>query len=225
MESAGNKPYIIVVGVDYSEVSDLALMRAFELASLQSHAEVHAVFVIRTKGDSAFLEARGGLTVISLHEASEQVRRYVEQKVDEFAAQQANTGGRLCERVVTHLRFESPAVEIAQLASDLEADLVVVGTHGYRGVQRLLLGSVAEATVRLSPTPVLVVRPKHVAIDNVPQIQPPCPRCVEARRASAGKQLWCEQHLERHGRRHTYHYVDRNTSSQENMPLFTREEK
>ena len=114
-------------------------------------------------------------------------------------------------------------MEIAQLAADLQADLVVVGTHGYRGVQRLLLGSIAEATVRLSPTPVLVVRPKHVVADDAPQIEPACPRCVEARRASAGKQLWCEQHLERHGRRHVYHYLDRNTASQENMPLFMSE--
>jgi len=223
MESAKQKPYIIVVGVDYSEVSDLALMRAFELASLQPNAELHAVSVIRTQGLSAFLEGSAGLSVVSIDEAFERVRSHVEQKVGEFAAQQADKGGRFCDRVVTHLRLESPAVEIAQLASDLEADLVVVGTHGYRGIQRLLLGSVAEATVRLSPTPVLVVRPKHIAIDNVPQIQPPCPRCVEARRASGGKQLWCEQHLERHGRRHISHYVHRNVSSQENMPMFMPE--
>lgn len=225
MESANKKPYIIVVGVDYSEVSDLALERAFELASLQPNGEVHAVSVIRTQGDSAFLEAHDGLTVISMHEAAERVRDYVQQKFDHFVRQPGGNAGALCKRVVTHLRFESPAMEIAQLASDLEAELVVVGTHGYRGVRRLLLGSVAEATVRLSPTAVLVVRPKHIASENFPQIEPPCPRCVEARRASGGKQLWCEQHLERHGRRHTYHYLDRNTASHENMPIFTPEER
>ena len=40
------------------------------------------------------------------------------------------------------------------------ADLVVVGTHGRRALARMLVGSVAELTVRLAPCPVLVVRPK-----------------------------------------------------------------
>ena len=80
MESAKHKPYIIVVGVDYSEVSDLALLRAFELASLQPSAEVHPVSVVRTQGVSAFFEDLTGLHVISIDEAFERVRRHVEQK-------------------------------------------------------------------------------------------------------------------------------------------------
>jgi hypothetical protein len=100
---------------------------------------------------------------------------------------------------------------------DVEADLVVVGTHGRRGLTRLMLGSVAEGTVRLAPCPVLVVRPKAVPA-AVPTIQPPCPRCVEARTASGGKQFWCEQHSERHGQRHTYHQGDR-VSADGGMPL------
>jgi nucleotide-binding universal stress UspA family protein len=57
------------------------------------------------------------------------------------------------------VRFGDAGDAIAQLASDIEADLVVVGTHGHRGLERLLLGSVAENVVRLAPCPVLVVRP------------------------------------------------------------------
>jgi nucleotide-binding universal stress UspA family protein len=47
---------------------------------------------------------------------------------------------------------------VARAASDWEADLVVVGTHGRRGVSRILLGSGAEQVIRLAPVPVLVVR-------------------------------------------------------------------
>jgi hypothetical protein len=39
-----------------------------------------------------------------------------------------------------------------------------------------------------------------------------CPKCVEARKASGGQELWCEQHKEPHGRRHTYHYEERVSS-------------
>ncbi len=52
-----------------------------------------------------------------------------------------------------------PAKEIIRAADDLDADLIVMATHGHRGLNRLLLGSVAERTVRESPIPVLAVPP------------------------------------------------------------------
>ena len=51
----------------------------------------------------------------------------------------------------------SPAYELVSAAQDANADLIVVGTHGRRGVSRALLGSVAEKVVRLAPCPVLTV--------------------------------------------------------------------
>jgi nucleotide-binding universal stress UspA family protein len=57
---------------------------------------------------------------------------------------------------------ESPAADaIAEIAKNVAADLVVVGTHGYTGLRHLLLGSVAERTLRLAPCPVLVMRSKR----------------------------------------------------------------
>lgn len=47
--------------------------------------------------------------------------------------------------------------EILHTSASLDCDLIVMGTHGRTGVQRLLLGSVAENVLRRSPTPVLVV--------------------------------------------------------------------
>lgn len=47
---------------------------------------------------------------------------------------------------------------IAQQAADWRADLLVVGTHGRRGVSRMLIGSVAERVVRVAPCPLLLVR-------------------------------------------------------------------
>jgi len=48
--------------------------------------------------------------------------------------------------------------EIIATAASVHADLIVVGTHGRRGVSHALLGSVAERVVRMSPVPVLTVR-------------------------------------------------------------------
>jgi nucleotide-binding universal stress UspA family protein len=51
-----------------------------------------------------------------------------------------------------------PATEIAALAREVECDLLVLGTHGRTGLDRLLLGSVAEKVLRKAPCPVLTVK-------------------------------------------------------------------
>lgn len=50
---------------------------------------------------------------------------------------------------------------IDQAALDVDADLIVMGTHGRRGVSRALLGSVAETVVRTAPCPVLTIRSRE----------------------------------------------------------------
>jgi nucleotide-binding universal stress UspA family protein len=199
------KTTTLVVGFDYSPISELALRRAFDVASREEHAEVHVVTVILL-GDSGGAGIAGVpihpvISVDAAHEA-------LQKKAGEVLADWQKKTGRNFARLVTHIRSEAPAAEIAQLASDLAADLVVVGTHGHRGFSRLLLGSVAEGVVRLSECEVLVVRPQKAAA-KTPQIEPPCPRCVEERKRTGGEQFWCEQHRERHGQRHTYHYESR----------------
>lgn len=52
---------------------------------------------------------------------------------------------------------------ILKAAKEVSADLIVIGSHGRRGVKRLVLGSVAEDIVRRAPCPVLVVRMKEAS--------------------------------------------------------------
>ncbi|HWA76193.1 MAG TPA: universal stress protein [Polyangiaceae bacterium] len=219
------KPYVIVVGVDYSNTGELALTRAFELATERQNAEVHIVHVLQTLGALMPLEfgaSVGGPDPTMMGQASEQLRKYADQRLQEFKQSPFASGKtKLFERAISHLRLDAPAHELAQLASDLDADLLVVGTHGRRGATRLLVGSVAEGVVRLAPCQVLVVRNKFVD-QTVPKIEPPCPRCVEARLESRGAEMWCADHRERHGRRHTYHQVDR-VGAETNFPLVTPE--
>jgi len=56
------------------------------------------------------------------------------------------------------LRCGQPAEEIASLAESEFADLIVMGTHGRRGLRRLMLGSVAQQVVATAPCPVVTVR-------------------------------------------------------------------
>lgn len=62
------------------------------------------------------------------------------------------------EDMQLHVRFGDPGREIAELADELDVDLVIMPSHGRSGLPRLLLGSVAERVLRLSRRPVLVLR-------------------------------------------------------------------
>lgn len=59
------------------------------------------------------------------------------------------------------LPLGKPGGEIIKAAMDWPADLIVIGSHGRYGVQRVFLGSVAEAVMRHAPCPVLVIRAKE----------------------------------------------------------------
>lgn len=60
-------------------------------------------------------------------------------------------------RVKTHVRQGPCAAEICNFAQEQSFDLIVMGTHGRRGLNRLLLGSVAERVLRMAPCPVLTM--------------------------------------------------------------------
>jgi nucleotide-binding universal stress UspA family protein len=63
------------------------------------------------------------------------------------------------ERFQSEIRIGDPADEILKVAKEEGVDLIVMGTHGRTGLPHLWMGSVAERVVRLSPVPVLTIRP------------------------------------------------------------------
>ena len=195
--------HVTVVGIDFTELSNRALDQALEASGLYK-GEVHVVYVEPDRPIEAVLQ--GALTEAVANDAAlEEVR----QRATERIAAVTTLRGRLSvTRVVAHFRRGSPARDIAQLAADLDADLVVVGSHGRRGLERLALGSVAERVSRLARCPVWIVRPKnHVGGERVPEIEPTCPDCVTTRSATNGKELWCARHAEHHIRAHGWTYV------------------
>lgn len=228
--NATQRVYCILVGVDYSEVSALALAEAVLLARSHERSHIHVVHSIpgmpplgRTMG-TPDLTTAGPVLPTHVDQLSADMagdmRVFVETVLTELDPQETENRASATPRWTTHIRLSDPTQAIVQLASDIEADLVVVGTHGRRGLARFLLGSVAEGVMRLAPCPVLVVRP--VGADSAadgPKIEPPCPQCLEARRATAGAQFWCERHQEHHDRAHTYHFTPFRDSHQSGMLL------
>jgi nucleotide-binding universal stress UspA family protein len=152
------KPYVVLVGMDFSKLADRALWQAFEVATRHEHAEVHVLCVI----PHASLGAHHALTDYCLTAeagvrdgAFESLRAHVQAELDAFVARTVSP--HVPEQVVSHVRLDEPALGILELASTLSADLIVVGTHGHRGSNHSLMGSVAENTLRYAACPVLVV--------------------------------------------------------------------
>ena len=155
------KPYVVLVGMDFSELANRALEHAFELATRREQSEVHVLCVIPSAG----LGAHHALTGYSLTAeagvrdgAFESLRAHVQAELDAFVSRAASPDAvRVPEQVVSHVRLDTPALGIVELACTLSADLIVVGTHGHRRQTPCLMGSVAENTVRYAACPVLVV--------------------------------------------------------------------
>jgi nucleotide-binding universal stress UspA family protein len=213
-------PYLVVVGMDFSDLANRALQEAFDLASRRKDAEVHVVSILPGPNMDPSYQipayALGCNQDDNLDGAVERLRAHVQAQFEAFDAGLAERPHSGSLKVVSHARVDSPVLGIVQLASDLGADLIVVGTHGRQGVARVLLGSIAESTVRHAHCPVLVIPPTG-GVAPV-KIEPPCSECLRARADSGGRELWCEQHRQRHGRRHTYHQSDR-AGGETNLPL------
>jgi nucleotide-binding universal stress UspA family protein len=201
--------YVVVVGVDYSEASREALSEGFRAACERPDGEVHVVHVETAVQIVTFGEQREQhLSDPPLAPAFQRLQDFTSHELSAFNGSQRKRQSKTLAKVSSHVRRDAPGEEIAQLAVDLDADLVVVGARGATSVQRLTLGSVAHAVVTLALCPVLLVRSKESAT-NVPSIQPPCPRCVEIRVTSFGCDVWCDEHRAEHGQRRSYCRPDR----------------
>lgn len=142
----------ILVPVDGSETSTRGLDEALRLARLTG-ARLRLVHVIDELSLMAGMDTFATMsadTVRLLREGGRQILAAAEAR--------AAAAGLVAETVLVDSFTRGVSDEIVHQCQEWGADLVVLGTHGRRGVKRLLLGSDAEQILRLAPTPVLLVR-------------------------------------------------------------------
>jgi len=145
----------IIVGVDFSEQSEVAIEQALDIARMFA-AEVVLVHASRVSRPAD--EISDGMDM--LLGSFEQI---VRQELADQRARLAKLPARFSTHGVTisHMAIEAePARGLADVAHELDADLLVVGTHGRGGVRHFLLGSVAERAVRYARTTTMVARPQ-----------------------------------------------------------------
>ena len=143
-----------MIATDGSKHSDKAAEVGIEMARLFG-AKITALYVIDVSKEYASLgalETKEGDNLImgiknSLQSQGEAVTGLIEEK--------AKSAGLTVNRVIIE---GHPAEDILKLAGERKMDLIVVGGIGVTGLEKFLLGSVAEKVVRSSKVPVLVVR-------------------------------------------------------------------
>jgi nucleotide-binding universal stress UspA family protein len=139
----------ILVPTDFSGCADEALEHATQLAKL-AHAEIHLLNAYELPAPVPTV----GAPVWFPQEVYDQFRDAAKEGLAQRIAKVAAQGVKVEGSVVC----ENPTRAILDAAVKPQADLIVMGTHGRTGIKHVLVGSVAERTVRLAPCPVMTVK-------------------------------------------------------------------
>lgn len=147
--------FIVLVPADFSEPSRRAMAWAFDYAQ-RAPCDVHLVHVIERHVRLADLRDVG---YDVLQTELEEIHASAVQELQLMASSSEARAqvGELHE----HIRHGRASDEIVSQARELGADLIVMGTHGISGIERVLIGSTAEKVVRNAPCTVVCVKPKQ----------------------------------------------------------------
>jgi nucleotide-binding universal stress UspA family protein len=176
---AANLPFVILVALDLADTESggYALDQATRIALRIPESQIHVLHVSKD---------------VAKHETLDLLRLYTREKLARLA------DGRR-QSLSIHVRAGDAAPVIARFASDLSADLVIVGTHKSPRLKALFVGSTAEQVMAQTGCPVLVAGPRPKPVEShVVAIEPPCPDCVKARLDTRGQTWWCARHSEHH---------------------------
>ncbi len=139
----------IILATDFSEASEDACYHAALLAQTYN-AELKALHVFNPRSLGTMYK-----------------KAKIEEQEDEDLVQTRERGKKMLDQLAESFHVKAETIfaeghagpEIIRIATEENADLLVVGTHGYTGWNRLALGSVAEYLVRHSPCAVLTIKP------------------------------------------------------------------
>jgi nucleotide-binding universal stress UspA family protein len=136
----------ILVPVDFSENSKKILDSAGDLAG-QFGASLSVVFVVQSFDDySGFFVPH-----MPVAKFEEEMVQGAEKKMENFLADH--------EGIEAKVVVGDVAEEVVRHAQEAGVDMIIMGTHGYKGLEKVMFGSVAEKVVKTAPCPVLTINP------------------------------------------------------------------
>ncbi|MFB6073867.1 MAG: universal stress protein [Haloarculaceae archaeon] len=146
----------VLVPTDGSDLAERALEEALRIAGL-TDATIHVLFVVDDAKIAELASECGTDTVTFDADVDSLFERFVAtgtHALEDLRDAAAEHG----VAVTAGIRKGLPRDEILAYAEENGNDLIVMGTHGRRGLERYVLGSTTESVLRRSPVPVLVVR-------------------------------------------------------------------
>ena len=150
-----NQARRIIVGVDFDVCGDDAVSEGVKMVAEGWATQLHAVYVL---DPSEVIDAPEMPAMFAEERVLEEAPAVMRDRIEDIAR---NLGMPLpAGALQLHARIGKPAKAIVQAAVDYDADMIVVGTHARRGLERLLMGSVAQEIARSASCPVLIARPK-----------------------------------------------------------------
>ena len=154
------EPKRILCPLDFSELSDLALKYA-SVASREYNATLHVLHAETFELPRYFSRSESDHLIQEVATAKISLRNHLAEHVQKVLGIHSKGLDLKFEVIETH-----PVGAILDFTKQAAIDLIVIGTHGYGGLKRLKLGSVAENTVANATVPVFTVRQKtHLFID------------------------------------------------------------
>ena len=142
----------LLVPVDFSKHSRKALLYAAELGRVFG-AKLHLLHCYGIEMVQAFPYDPPYLTNLP-PDFDDRVREAAESKLADFRKEVEDLG----IAVEIHLSKLFPSDAILRTAEEIQADMIVMGTRGRTGLEHVLLGSVAERTIRIAPCPVVSIK-------------------------------------------------------------------
>jgi nucleotide-binding universal stress UspA family protein len=144
-------PTKILLATDGSEEAELALLTAVDLAN-RTDSELHVVHVGGEYYPGPDMVPNPALLEETLRELERAARELLDRQVRKIE----ETGGPIAD---AHFMMGGrPAQQIVELAEEIGAGLIAMGSRGLGGIERALMGSVSDSVVRHASCPVLVVR-------------------------------------------------------------------
>ena len=144
-------PTTVLLATDGSKEAELATTTALDLAKSTS-SELHIVLV--EEPVYAYVDP-SGYPFFTGAELEHKLEQQARMRLDAEVEKTRSAGGAVAE---AHLRVGAAAAEIVDLAEEIGAGLIVMGSRGLGGIRRALTGSVSDSVVRHAHCPVLVVR-------------------------------------------------------------------
>lgn len=139
----------VLVPIDFSDYSKNALRYAVNFAHC-FNAKIYLIYVV----EPVVYPADFSMGQVALPEVDLDLNTRAKEELNLLVKSEVGTSGD----VETIIKTGKPFIEIIDTASEIDADIIIIATHGHTGVEHILFGSTAEKVVRKAPCPVLTIR-------------------------------------------------------------------